>query len=66
MKITERKLENIIKEEVETVISEFMSPRSAYVETAVNIYKMYLEQGVDKSRSRALAVAYYNFLFGSD
>lgn len=66
MKITEKKLENIIKEEVETVISEFMSPRSAYVETAVKIYKMYLEQGVDKARSRALAVAYYNFLFGSD
>tara|TARA_B100000989_G_scaffold298857_1_gene290510 strand:+ start:269 stop:946 length:678 start_codon:yes stop_codon:yes gene_type:complete len=66
MKIAEKKLENIIKEEVETVISEFMSPRSAYVDTAVKIYKMYLEQGVDDTRSRALAVAYYNFLFGSD
>ena len=27
---------------------------------------MYLEQGVDEERSKALAVAFYNLLFGSD
>jgi hypothetical protein len=66
MKITKKKLEIIIKEEITQVLKEFMSPVGLYAQESKEIFKKYLEQGVDESRSRALASIYGPLLFDVD
>lgn len=69
MKVTRKKIENIIKEEVNNVLKEILGGVELVIgDTAKKIKKMYLDQGVDRARANALAIAYVelSFIFESE
>jgi hypothetical protein len=59
-----KRYEETIEEQTIRVLKEFMSPFGLYADESKEIFKKYLEQGVDENRSRALAAIYGPLIFG--